>query len=191
MSIVTLATFKSFDRDLTTVDDTLLQYALDAGDQWIFDYCHRKFEVAGSASARLFVPSGNAVLRIHDCTTVTAVTESGDAVASTDYQKEPTTVSWSGLTKPYEQLRRLGSVWSQLDDVGEASVSVTATWGWAAIPAAVTQAALIVAKDIFDTREVRFGVANVTDFGPTAARVNKAAWMLLAPYRRVEAFGFA
>lgn len=189
MSIVTLATFKTFDRNLTTVDDTLAQYALDAADSWIFEYCQRKIVVASSASDRTYTPDGSDLLRIHDCTTVVSVTYDGTTVASTEYQKEPTAVSWSGETRPYEQLRRIASSWPRA--YGEAVVTVNATWGWAAIPSAVTQAALIVAKDIFDTREVRFGVGNVSEFGPTAVRVNKAAASLLAPYRRVESFGLA
>lgn len=162
--------------------------ALNAAERSVNEYCQRSFAVAGSATARLYVPSGVATLRIHDCTTVTAVTESGDAVASTDYQTEPVTASWSGLTKPYQQLRRLGSVWSQLDDVGEASVSVTATWGWAAVPDEVVEVTKILGKDILQQRRTSGNLIAVGDFGGSV-RMNTYVKQLLNPLRRVEAFG--
>jgi hypothetical protein len=192
VSIVALPTFKGYFRSEISADDSIIQAVLDATDSVIQEICQRKFVVAGSASARTYAPTvGRNVLRIHDCTTITSVVENSTTLtADTDFVKEPVqTVSWSGETRPYEQVRRIGASW--YTDNGKGTVVVTATWGWAAIPSAVTQAALIGAKEILDQREVRFGIAAVNEFGPLRVRANPEVQRLLAPYMRVEGFGIA
>lgn len=192
MSIVSVEEFKAYYRSELQGDDVLYQSALDAADSAIQETCQRKFAVAGSASARTFAPRAlSNVLRIHDCTTVTSVVENGTTLTvNTDHITEPVqTVSWTGETTPITQLRRLSGNW--YTDRGLGTVVVTATWGWAAIPAAIKEACRILAKDIAKNRSASFGIAAITDFGPTAIRENRQVGMLIAPYRRVEGFGVA
>lgn len=162
--------------------------ALNAAERAVNQFCQRSFAVAGSATARSYVPTGTSVLRIHDCTTVTAVTEGGTAVTS--YQKEPVTVGWSALAVPYEQLMRLGTVWAQTGYAGEATISVTATWGWTAVPDEVIEATKILGKDVLQQRRTSGNLIAVGDFGG-AVRINTYVKQLLSPLRRVEAFGIA
>ena len=190
MSIVTAEAVESYYRSEITADRALVEVACLAVTSVIEQMCQRQFAVAGSATARTYVPRPQStVLRIHDCTSVTTVVEnSATLTAGTGYQAEPVqTVSWAGETTPYTQLRRLGGTWYTYEGTG--TVVVTAAWGWAAIPDAVTQAAYIGVKEILDAREVRFGIAAVTEFGPTRVRQNPMVAQLLAPYRRVESFG--
>ena len=169
-SYVDLATFKSYLRhELSGLDDVDLQDALDAATEAINDHCGRTFTVAGSGSARVYVPTCTPVLFIDDATTVTAVTVDGASLtASTDYQKEPLNNLINGQTVPFTRLVRLGGhVWDSTTDNLKAAISVTATWGWAAVPSRVTQACRILAKEI---AEARNQVGGYVDMGEIAAR---------------------
>jgi hypothetical protein len=143
--------------------------------------------LAGPSSQGRAEDTGLYVLRIHDCTTVTAVTESGANVGTSDYQAEPVTVSWAGLSEPFTQLRRYWTCWRY--DEGFARISVTGTWGWTATPSAVVEATKIIAKDIIQQRNNNSGVAGFGEFGAVRVRMNAIAIDLLTPYQRVEAFG--
>lgn len=190
MSILTAEAVEGYYRSEITADRGLIDAACLAADQGIFEICQRKFAVAGSAAARSYAPRVcSRVLRVHDCTSVTSVVENGVTLtANTDYVCEPVQqVSWSGETRPFEQIRRRSGYWHT--DDGLATVTVTAPWGWSAIPAPITQAAYVAVKDILDARETRFGIADISQFGPLRVRQNPMVQQLCAPYRRVEAFG--
>lgn len=183
---------RAYYRNEIPGEAALVQAALDAADSGIHEICQRKFFVASTGSERTYVPERySSVLRIHDCTTVTSVMENGTAVTvGTGYLKEPVqTISWSGEARPYEQLRRLLSPWYSY--LGTGTVVVTATWGWLAIPPNVKQAAYIGAKELLDSREVKFGIAAISEFGPMRVRENPQVNKLVHPYRRQEAFGLA
>lgn len=176
--------------ELAGADADLLSAALLAAERAVNHHCQRRFVVAGTAVARLYVPDRADVLRIHDCTTVTAVTSDGSTVAAGDRQLEPVNaLSWSGDARPYEQIRLLAGSW--VCNSGEATVSVTATWGWAAIPAEVTEATKILVKDIVAARDTRFGIAGFTDFAGVRVRENPQVAELLRDLRRVESWGIA
>ena len=164
--------------------------ALLAAERAVSEFCARNFTVAGaSATARLYAPSGGEVLRIHDCTEVSSIVVSGSTLSASSYQLEPYAVSWTGASEPYQQVRRLNDTWSILTS-GEATVTVTAQWGWAAVPAEVAEATKIIGKDILQQRHTVGNIAAVGDFGGMV-RLNTYVRQLLGPLRRVEAFGVA
>ena len=191
MPIVTLATFKDYARnELGTADDSAIQAALDAAHYSAYDYVGRQFETAGAATARRFVPTGTAVLRIHDCTSISSVVVNGATLAASAYQAEPVdNLDRLGRTRPFEQLRLLSDVWINSAQDGEATVTVTATWGWAAAPAAAVEAVKILAKDILHQRDNRSGVAGFSEFGAVRVRQNPYVAMLLDPLRRGDSWG--
>jgi len=178
--------------ELAGADTDLLTSALLAAERAIGRHCQRKFVVAGvTATARLYTPTRADVLRIHDCTTVTVVTNDGTTVAAGDRQLEPVnSLSWSGDARPYEQIRLLSGSWVRHSS-GEATVSVTATWGWSAIPPEVTEATKILVKDLVAARDTRFGIAGFTDFAGVRVRENPQVVELLRDLRRVESWGIA
>ena len=164
--------------------------ALLAAERAVSEYIGRTPSVAGdTATARLYVPSGDSILRIHDCTEVTSIAVSGTTLTASTYQLEPYAVSWTGLATPYEQVRLLLDYW-RIITPGEATVTVTAKWGWSAVPAEVVEATKIIGKDILAQRHTVGNIAAVGDFGGTV-RINTYVRQLLAPLRRVEAFGIA
>lgn len=191
-TLVDIDDFKNYVRDQVSTDDATTQAALDAATVMVADFCQRDFALAGTATARSYTPptSDTQVLRIHDCTTITSVVEDGATLSAGAYQAEPVNlVSWSGLTRPIEQLRRYGTPWFY--NQGRSTVVVTATWGWSAVPASVVDATKIIAKDILVQRNNNSGVAGFGEFGAVRVRMNPIAIDLLRPLRRVEAFGVA
>ena len=190
MPIATLDDVKDFVRTtLTGVEDDIITNSLSAAIGLINETTQRDWSVATTATARVYAPDfGSAVLRIHDCTSVTSVVENGATLtAGTSYQLEPLNGrSWSGQAVPYTQIRKLTGSWYVYG--GQATVTVTATWGWAAIPAQIVEAVKILTKDIIDHRDIRFGT-QVTDMG--ASRVRQASLIsdLIATFRRAEAWG--
>lgn len=193
MAYITVAELKAYARNETGgVDDLLLTTIVDAATQGINDFCQRTFAVAGSAAARVYVPSGTTILRVHDCTTITGITEDGTTLATTYWQAEPLNLlDDSGQTVPYQQVRRIdGGVWAQQSGYpGKASISVTATYGWAAVPAAVKAACYQLAARMAQRRDVRVDYAEELIVSDDAQ--GREIRRVLRPYRRVEAIGIA
>jgi len=179
--------------EIPTADDAFIEAACDSAENFMDQACARRFVVATSATARVFMPLSGGLLRIHDCTTVTLVVNDGTTLTAADYQLEPLNgLTWAGESRPYDQIRLTsGTTWDR-DSYGEATISVTATWGWVAIPARVKQAALIVAKEIIANRdEVKFGLVGFSDVGGVSPRSNPIVTETINHYRRVEAIGIA
>jgi hypothetical protein len=191
VSIVLAADFTEYIRsELGSLDERMITQAQNAAEQVVQQYCQRTFEIASvTASARLYIPKNSDLIRIHDCTSVTSITENGTTLASTSYQLEPLNgLSATGTVVPYTQARRVYSAWLNYSDT--ASVSVTATWGWTAVPPAVIEAIKQVGKDMIQMRDTKFGY-QLGEFGAILAGRNWAALNALAPFRRSEAFGVA
>jgi hypothetical protein len=179
-------------RSTIVADEIEVEANAIAASDAINDHCQRSFEVPTSATTRTFVPSGSSVLKVHDIADDTDLVVSIDGATTTDYQLEiapgvPGPISVSGRTMPYAYIRLLSGSWGCSD---EATVSITARWGWAETPAAVPLACRILVKDFLAARDVNFGVFQVGDFS-RAIHENSAVQLLLAPLRRVEVWGLA
>jgi hypothetical protein len=192
---LTVEQVKAYCRnELPTEDDEWFAAACDAAEAALDHSCQRRFEVADSTpSARAYVPHRDvSILRIHDAVEVTTVTENGTTVTPSRYQLEPVNgLTIAGEPRPYDQIRLLEADW-WYTDFGRATISVTARWGWSAIPARIEQAALIIAKEIITNRdEVKLGLIGFSDVGGVVARTNPIVRETVAHYRRVESFGLA
>lgn len=190
MSIVLAADFTEYIRsELGSLDERMVTQAQNAAEQIVQQYCQRSFEIAGAASTRLYIPKNSDLISIHDCTSVTSITENGSTLASTSYQLEPLNgLSATGTAVPYTRARRVYSAWLNYGDT--ASVAVTATWGWTAVPSAVTEAIKALGKDWIQMRDTKFGYT-LGEFGAISAGRNWAALNALGSFRRAEAFGIA
>ena len=162
-------------------------------------WCQRDFNVPTAATARTFVPVyGASLLRVPDIANTTGLVVSDDGatlVLGTDMQLEiapgmTSQVTATGETRPYGWIRLLGSWWSF--DNGRATVTVTARWGWPAVPEPIKLATKLLTRDYFTSRNTTFGVQSFGADGFTR-RVgqNSQVTALLAPYRSVEAWGVA
>lgn len=164
---LTVVSYKSWATDETTSDDTLIEEAINAAEEWIDEHAGRSLVlVDGStvASARVFRPKPcSDTLLITDCAEITSVVENGvTLVDGTDYIAEPLNgvhVATNSY-RPYDALVRLDRAW--YTNGKRATVTVTGKWGWTSIPQVVVTAARILAADWLANRHVRLGVVGST-----------------------------
>lgn len=200
----TLAQVKAALRITDSVDDALIELAINSASRLIDAYCARVF-YSMSSSYRFFSASDPYFCPIDDAQTVTevatALTSNGnyDTIWANpssgqnngDYQLEPLNASYptDGITSPTTGIRAL---WRYLFPTigGNALVRVTGTWGWSAVPDAITQATVIQASRIFKRNDSPLGVAGFGDLGVmrVSSQLDPDVRQLVEPYRRVNGF---
>ena len=187
----TLADVKAALRITDTIDDSLLETAVESASRLVDGYAGRNFYSAGSA-VRYFTPEDRIVCEIDDLISLTSLEVSADldgvfdqTWASTDYQLEPLNGKVDGLTGwPATRIRAVGA-YIFGTNIGEASVKVTGTWGWSAVPTAVKQATVIQASRIFKRLDSPLGVLSSPDLGyiRVGTRLDPDVQQLVEPYR--------
>ena len=188
MAIITTEDLAAYLRnELPTEDYPDLDGVRQTAEDLAEDICGRRWVVAtGTPSTRYYAPrtACQDLVRIHDCVSITSVTNDGQAVplwasSTGGYQREPlNAMDWTGEARPYEGIRYIGSRW-RFDNY-RATVAVTADWGWAAIPAQVERAVYVLARDIWNFRDSQ----NTVGFEEF---LRAKAMQLLKRYRREEA----
>lgn len=194
MAYVTAAEMRAWVGVSDADSQSLLDAAVTAAQGLIDDWCGQQFDQT-TATARTFVPVSWQVLhlpppsRISTTTSLVVATGAGDGTFGTtwstsDYLLEPTAEYVSGVQRPWRTIRAVGNYTFNVIAHSPATVRVTAKWGWAAVPAAVKQATLIVAADLFKAKDSAFGVAGFGEFGAVrvGSRINPQAQALLAPF---------
>jgi hypothetical protein len=170
-----------------------------AAEAAIDAYCQRTFVVPTAATERDFVPPRNVCdpLVVPDIANTTGliIANGGATLAASVYQLEvsPGQVNQTGVdgrVRPYTMVRLLSGDWSNSSVDGEATISITARWGWPAVPPEVKVAAKLLTKDFYQAGDLRFGFADVGEFGRRVAQNGMVA-QLLGPLRRAEAWGVA
>lgn len=167
MALVTLEQYKALAGiDPTNdLDDTRIEALMPAVDRAIATYCDRKFEVAaGPATVRTFDFSGDGFVEIDDCTSVASVsTDAGVlgelfALDNTQWTAQPSDSSDTFYylqihSGPFHSFSPEMGFERNLDkyedyNVKPVTISVTATWGWPAIPPDVQLAAVWMMQDV-------------------------------------------
>lgn len=174
MAYVTLAELRSYIGIDDARDDVRLQTALAAAEARVARHCGRDFNVAGvTATARKFTALSAYRCLIDDATEITEVaydtTGGGTFTAwtSTQWLAEPVNGVRAGLSGwPFDQIV---AVYQYRFPTAPARVRVTAKWGWAAVPAEVTQATLILAHRMWRRVDAPEGVLG---FGGDGVVVN-------------------
>lgn len=173
MAYVDLAVVRAALGEQTPERDDLISAAISAAESAIDNTCGRPFTVAGaSATARVFAPNERRLLvedgevlivdDIGSLTDLAVETGSGgsySAVAASTYEAWPLGALTRG--RPVTALLSVGGCWP----TGTGRVRVTARWGWPAVPADVTQAALLMAVRLFRRKDSPEGVIGSADFG--------------------------
>lgn len=188
---ITAVQLKAYLRITDTTDDTDITNAATDISRGIEDYCGRQFNQATGVTARVYEPRSDGCVQVEDISTTTglivAVDTAGDGTYSTtlttaQYQLKPLNGVVRGQTGwPYWEIWPVDYSWPS--SWRRAPIQVTAKWGWAAVPAPVTQAAYILASDTFGLRTARFGVADFGQFGPVRVGTSRRACEKLDPYR--------
>lgn len=177
-----------------TGDDALLTAACVTATAWINNFCGRQFNKTTTASARHYRAAHGGLVHVHDFHTVTDLvvkTDTGDngtydtTWASGDYVLTPLDGIEAGVTGfPFRSIAAVEA--KTFPCSTRPRVQVTAQWGWAAVPAAVTQAAQIVGAYVYNLKSSPMGVASFGDAGVIRVREIPQASMLLGPYQHPD-----
>jgi hypothetical protein len=161
----TLAQVKAGLRINDTVDDSLLEMAVESASRAMDSYCNRVFYSTGTAVVRYYSPRDSYLCEIDDLVSLTSLytnnnqtqTSYNVAWTSEDYQLEPLNGLADSQPVPYTQIRAIGNLtFPNLN--GEASVKVTGVFGYNAVPIAVTQATVIQASRIYKRLDSPLGI---------------------------------
>jgi len=164
VSYATLAELKAAATIADTVDDTDIQRALDAATAWIDHYTGRTFSpIDATASARYFMPYDVDRLDVPDLASVSAldIDSQGDETFATTV--DPMYIDLYPLhlmpgMGGYTQIRLKPTTPPDSAFIVGEQVRVTAVWGFGAVPAAVSQACILVANRWFTRLSVPFSV---------------------------------
>jgi hypothetical protein len=190
----TLTQVKAALRITDSVDDTLLEMAIESASRAIDGHAGRYFYSSGTAT-RIYAADDSLICQIDDLsgTAITLVTDPdadgtwADTWATIDYQLEPVNGIVDGLSVPYTRIRATENYTFPILS-GEALVKVTGVFGWSAVPTAITQACVIQSSRIFKRLDSPLGVAGFGDMG--AIRVSRYldpdVEQLVAPYRKLR-----
>jgi hypothetical protein len=192
----TLAQIKAAARIQDSVDDSLLEMAVESASRAIDGHAGRYFYSSGTAT-RYFTADESFICEIDDLAgTALTLQSSSNAQrnfdvtwAVGDYQLEPTNGVVDGLGVPYTRIRAVQNYLFPIQG-GDALVKVTGVFGWPAVPTSITQACVIQASRIFKRLDSPLGIAGFGDMG--AMRVSRYldpdVEQLVAPYRRMRNF---
>lgn len=169
--------------------DLSLQQALESVSEEIEQHCNRQFNKATVATPREYEIENFRQVVIDDFwTTAGLVIETSStgvaydvAWTSADYELHPLNGIVSGQPGwPYNKIvpRATGS----RRFTRGTRMRVTAQWGWAAVPAPVKQACLIMAGATFQIKDAPFGVAGSDQWGSIRVKDNQMAQNKLNRY---------
>lgn len=193
-SYATLTEIKTYTGNASTAaNDDALEVALETASRGIESVCHRQFNKATEATARVYRPLHSTLLHVDDFHTTTGLVvktdTAGDGTYATTWaagEFESRPLNGVVLGQPGWPFYELWSDGSRLFPCERfASVEVTAAWGWSSVPGPVKSACLIVAAETWKLKDAPFGVAGVGgDLGVLRVRENPLAMKKLAPYVR-------
>jgi hypothetical protein len=159
----TLAQVKAALRITDSIDDSLLNMAIESASRAIDQYTNRNFYNAGTA-VRYFAPNDAFNVTIDDLISLSSLQTMNDSDqiydtnwGADDYQLEPLNGIVDGIPQPYTHIRAIGD-FTFLNIGGEATVKVTGVWGWNAVPIQVTQATVIQASRIYKRLDSPLGI---------------------------------
>ena len=191
-----LADLKAALRVQDSIDDSLLELAIESASREIDGYCERLFY--STTGTRVYAPTNIYTVTTDDIISVTTLNSSSDGVTyditwtTSDYQLEPLNGVAGGLSTPYTRIRATGNYLMPSFSVGtfyelEALIQVVGVFGWSAIPAAIRQATVILAMRLFKRLDAPLGMIS-NDLGSMrVGRFDPDVEALVAPFRKVSA----
>ena len=191
----TLQQVKAAARITDSVDDELLETAIESSSRMIDGYCERRFYTNGTET-RYFAATDSYLVDVDDIagTAITVETSAGldgiydETWTTSDYQLEPLNRTNAGLDFPITRLRAIGDYLFPVDPVAhETGVKITGVFGFAtAVPAAVKQATILASLRQYQRYSSALGVAGFGDMGAVrVARIDPDIQSMLMPFRKV------
>jgi hypothetical protein len=195
-----LSDVKAAARITDTIDDALLEIAIESSSRDIDAYCERVFFNTGAtAIPRIYIPTDNFLLETDDIIAVTSIKSDSTGEGgfdltwdATDYQLEPLNSLAGGIATPFTRIRAVGSkLWPIYEprdiNAGQASVQITARFGFASVPSAIRQATILSALRAYKRYESPTGVLGFSDMGVVRiGRLDPDVQRLVDPYRKVR-----
>lgn len=188
---VTANELKSFLRiDVAdTVDDAQLAFAITAASRAVDLTTKRQFGQAAAAEARIYTPRWDGsrcrwVIEIDDLQDATGLTVTTTAGTINLFTKQPVNAVVNG--KPWTRLV-VDPTAAVIPKGTENEATVTAKFGWSAVPPTIKQATLLQASRLFKRRDAPFGVAGSPEAGSEVrllARIDPDVAVTLRPYVR-------
>ncbi len=181
-----------------TVDDLMLESAINAASRQIDGACDRVF--FSDTETRDFIPDTAQVCFTDDFTAVTKV-EILDGVGGvvdaplSDFQFEPVNGRSGGREVPFDRIRATGDFLFPVSVersllANEATVRVTGTFGFTPLPDAIKQAALLLSIRIFKRLDSPLAVAGFGDMGVVrVGRTDPDVMALIHPFVRYRNVG--
>lgn len=192
-----LSELKASLRITDNIDDALLELCVESASRDIDGVTERVFYSTADAT-RVYVPTDSFTVETDDIVSITSLKTSSGGVnfdvtwTATDYQLEPLNGIAGGLVQPYTRIRAIGDylfpVWEPSNiNSQEATVQVTGTFGWSAVPTAIKQATIILAQRHYKRYDSPLGIAGFSDLGAVTVRsVDPDVRALIAPFRKVR-----
>jgi hypothetical protein len=176
------------------VDNTILDLAIESASRSIDEYTKRRFWADVAASARSYRCRNSDFVYVDDFQpssgAYSVVVKSDDDndgsfettwTVTTDYVIEPVNTSTNYSIAQNMIVAVGGRSFPMLGN--RSRLEVTAKWGWPAVPTAVKFSCLLIAEDLFKSKDAPFGVAGFGDMGVLRVRANPKAMELLDPFR--------
>jgi hypothetical protein len=186
----TLAQVKSALRITDSVDDTLLEQAIESASRRIDGYCGRWFYKTEQTAIKVYpfdyynVPTQD----IANTTVTVAVSTQGNGVydqtwtQGTDYQLEPLNASLN--SDPYNRIVAIGGKTFPIQVTPNVPyVQITAQWGWQNVPIDVTQACVLLSIRQFARLNAALGIVGFNDMAIQVKAVDPDVRDLLNQYR--------
>lgn len=185
---VTLAELKGYlDIPLTdTQDDAELAEDITTASRTVDDTCsggiRRQFGNTGeTAVARVYKPKATYLGLLADIDDLQDLTDlevdaDGTVLTSDQYELHPRNAAADG--KPYEWI---------IVNVSACELTITARWGWTAVPTQVKTSTKLQAAQLFKRRRAPFGIAGSPDLGGGTEPVRLLA--IADPHLRVSLRG--
>lgn len=190
----TLAEVKAALRISDSIDDSLLEMAIESASRLVDGYSGRYFYNAGTA-VKHFAAQDNYIVITEDLQSVSELADTNETGGSyttwttSEYQLEPLNGKADGISMPYTQIRATGGNFFNITE-GDALIKVTGVWGWATVPVAIRQATIIQASRIFKRLDSPLGVLSSPDLGfiRVGSRLDPDVAQLVDPYRTLRNF---
>ena len=161
--------------------DSAILDALDVASSDILEWCQRDFTVSSGVSAKVYRQTTNGLLLVDDFSTAAGlvVVDNGTTLTvGTDFYVDPA----AHPGHAFYRLRFFPGRWPYPS--WEPLVSVTADWGWTAVPDAVKRATIMLAADLLAGAGNTFGYVGIDVGAPTRIRANLMVEGLLRSFRR-------
>jgi len=180
--------------------DYEMTLAIQTVTNWITDYCGQHFYPV--TEARTFVPYDLYQISVDPLVSVTSLDldYTGNGVYDTHWVQNVNyqllldsgmyNINTRGIPRPFTKVQVIGAnsggplqffpfIWAFTP---QNRVKITGTWGWTVVPPNVSQAALILAADLFKSKDAPWGVAGMGELGLVKVQSNPWVVELLRGY---------